>query len=46
MNLFRIMNYMDVQYQIVEAPAVMAEGKAGGNVTLGLSQRRRRDSNG
>jgi ribosome-interacting GTPase 1 len=36
-----IMNYMDVQFQIVEAPAVMqgaAEGKAGGNVTLGLSR--------
>ncbi len=36
-----IMNYMDVQFQMVEAPAVMegaAEGKAGGNVTLGLSR--------
>lgn len=36
-----IMNYMDVQFQIVEAPAVMegaAEGKAGGNVTLGLAR--------
>jgi uncharacterized protein len=36
-----IMNYMDVQYQIVEAPAVMAgasEGKAGGQVTLGLAR--------
>jgi ribosome-interacting GTPase 1 len=36
-----IMNYLDVQYQIVEAPAVMegaAEGKAGGNVTLGLAR--------
>jgi ribosome-interacting GTPase 1 len=36
-----IMNYMDVQFQIGEAPAVMegaAEGKAGGNVTLGLAR--------
>jgi ribosome-interacting GTPase 1 len=36
-----IMNYQDVQYQIVEAPAVMegaAEGKANGNVTLGLAR--------
>jgi uncharacterized protein len=36
-----IMNYADVQFQIVEAPAVMegaAEGKAGGNVTLGLAR--------
>jgi len=36
-----IMNYNDVQFQIVEAPAVMegaAEGKAGGNVTLGLAR--------
>jgi uncharacterized protein len=36
-----IMEYMDVQFQIVEAPAVMegaAEGKAGGNVTLGLAR--------
>ena len=36
-----IMNFMDVQFQIVEAPAVMegaAEGKAGGNVTLGLAR--------
>ncbi|HSQ48842.1 MAG TPA: GTPase [Candidatus Deferrimicrobiaceae bacterium] len=36
-----IMNYKDVQFQIVEAPAVMegaAEGKAGGNVTLGLAR--------
>ena len=36
-----IMDYMDVQFQIVEAPAVMegaAEGKAGGNVTLGLAR--------
>ena len=36
-----IMSYKDVQYQIVEAPAVMegaAEGKAGGNVTLGLAR--------
>jgi hypothetical protein len=35
-----IMNYSDVQFQIVEAPAVMAgaaEGKAGGQVTLGLA---------
>src|SRR4030067_1578059 len=37
-----IMSYMDVQFQIVEAPAVMegaAEGKAGGNVTLGLARK-------
>jgi ribosome-interacting GTPase 1 len=36
-----IMNFLDVQFQIVEAPAVMegaAEGKAGGNVTLGLAR--------
>jgi ribosome-interacting GTPase 1 len=36
-----IMNYLDVQFQIVEAPAVMegaAEGKAGGTVTLGLAR--------
>jgi len=36
-----MMDYMDVQFQIVEAPAVMegaAEGKAGGNVTLGLAR--------
>ena len=36
-----IMSFMDVQFQIVEAPAVMegaAEGKAGGNVTLGLAR--------
>ena len=36
-----IMNYMDVQFQIVEAPAIMegaAEGRAGGQVTLGLAR--------
>jgi ribosome-interacting GTPase 1 len=36
-----IMNYLDVQFQMVEAPAVMegaSEGKAGGNVTLGLAR--------
>jgi uncharacterized protein len=36
-----IMSFKDVQFQIVEAPAVMegaAEGKAGGNVTLGLAR--------
>jgi len=36
-----IMTYKDIQYQLVEAPAVMegaAEGKAGGNVTLGLAR--------
>ena len=36
-----IMNYLDVQFQIVEAPAVMegaAEGRAGGQVTLGLAR--------
>jgi len=36
-----IMNYFDVQFQIVEAPAVMegaSEGKAGGQVTLGLAR--------
>jgi ribosome-interacting GTPase 1 len=36
-----IMNYLDVQFQIVEAPAVMegaSEGKAGGQVTLGLAR--------
>ncbi len=36
-----IMRYQDVEFQIVEAPAVMegaAEGKAGGNVTLGLAR--------
>jgi ribosome-interacting GTPase 1 len=36
-----IMNYMDVQFQIVEAPAVIAgsaDGRAGGRVTLGLAR--------
>ena len=36
-----IMRYKDVQFQIVEAPAVMegaAEGRAGGQVTLGLAR--------
>ena len=36
-----IMNYVDVQFQIVEAPAIMegaAEGRAGGQVTLGLAR--------
>jgi ribosome-interacting GTPase 1 len=36
-----IMNYMDVQFQIVEAPAVIAgsaDGRAGGHVTLGLAR--------
>ncbi len=36
-----IMNYSDVQFQIVEAPAVMegsADGRAGGHVTLGLAR--------
>lgn len=36
-----IMNYLDVQFQLVEAPAVMegaSEGKAGGQVTLGLAR--------
>jgi ribosome-interacting GTPase 1 len=36
-----IMRYLDVEFQIVEAPAVMegaSEGKAGGNVTLGLAR--------
>jgi hypothetical protein len=36
-----IMSFRDVQFQMVEAPAVMegaAEGKAGGNVTLGLAR--------
>lgn len=36
-----IMNYMDVQFQIVEAPAIMegaAEGRAGGQVALGLAR--------
>jgi ribosome-interacting GTPase 1 len=36
-----IMSFRDVQFQLVEAPAVMegaAEGKAGGNVTLGLAR--------
>ncbi|HLN89251.1 MAG TPA: GTPase [Candidatus Binatia bacterium] len=36
-----IMNYLDVQFQIVEAPAVIkgaSEGRAGGNVTLGLAR--------
>ncbi|MCW4025257.1 MAG: TGS domain-containing protein [Candidatus Bathyarchaeota archaeon] len=36
-----IMNYLDVQFQMVEAPAVMEgayEGKAGGNITLGLAR--------
>jgi hypothetical protein len=36
-----IMNYSDVQFQIVEAPAVMkgsANGRAAGHVTLGLAR--------
>ena len=36
-----IMNYSDVQFQIVEAPAVMegsADGRAAGHVTLGLAR--------
>ncbi len=36
-----IMSYLDVQFQIVEAPAVMegsADGRAGGHVTLGLAR--------
>ena len=36
-----IMNYLDVQFQIVEAPAVMegsADGRAAGHVTLGLAR--------
>jgi ribosome-interacting GTPase 1 len=36
-----IMDFMDVQFQLVEAPAVMegaSEGRASGNVTLGLSR--------
>jgi uncharacterized protein len=36
-----IMSYKDVQFQVVEAPAVMEgafEGKAGGQVTLGLAR--------
>jgi len=36
-----IMNYLDVQFQIVEAPAVMegsADGRAWGPVTLGLAR--------
>jgi uncharacterized protein len=36
-----IMNYMNVQMQIVEAPAVMEgafEGRANGNITLGLAR--------
>jgi len=36
-----IMNYADVQFQIVEAPAVMegsADGRAAGHVTLGLAR--------
>jgi ribosome-interacting GTPase 1 len=36
-----IMNYSDVQFQIVEAPAVIegsADGRAGGHVTLGLAR--------
>ena len=36
-----IMNYRDVQFQIVEAPAVMegsAGGRAAGHVTLGLAR--------
>jgi len=36
-----IMNYMNVQFQIVEAPAVIAgsaDGRAGGHVTLGLAR--------
>ena len=36
-----IMNYSDVQFQIIEAPAVMegsADGRAAGHVTLGLAR--------
>jgi hypothetical protein len=36
-----IMSYSDVQFQIVEAPAVMkgsADGRAGGHITLGLAR--------
>jgi len=36
-----IMSYLDVQFQIVEAPAVMegsADGRAGGHTTLGLAR--------
>ncbi len=36
-----IMSYGDVQFQIVEAPAVMegsADGRAGGHITLGLAR--------
>ena len=36
-----IMNYLDVQFQIVEAPAVMegsADGRAWGHLTLGLAR--------
>ncbi|MGD0643494.1 MAG: TGS domain-containing protein [Candidatus Bathyarchaeia archaeon] len=36
-----IMSFLDVQFQIVEAPAVMegsADGRAGGHVTLGLAR--------
>jgi len=36
-----IMSYLDVQFQIVEAPAVMAgsaDGRAGGHVTLGIAR--------
>ncbi len=36
-----IMNYSDVQFQLVEAPAVMegsADGRAAGHVTLGLAR--------
>jgi len=36
-----IMNYSDVQFQIVEAPAIIegsADGRAGGHVTLGLAR--------
>ncbi|MGA3059547.1 MAG: GTPase [Candidatus Bathyarchaeia archaeon] len=36
-----IMSYLDVQFQIVEAPAVMegaVDGRAGGHITLGLAR--------
>ncbi len=36
-----IMSYQDVQFQIVEAPAVLegsADGRAGGHITLGLAR--------
>jgi len=36
-----IMSYLDVRFQIVEAPAVMegsADGRAGGHITLGLAR--------